>query len=120
MASQGGANGIGLGQEIGSIEVGKKADLVIYDLKSLSLLPKTDPIGLLIYGRPNQAIDYVWVNGRLVMEGKKIVTIDQDRLREKLAERSKWLFERSDEEIGKMPTRAVIEAAYRDFWNLKK
>ncbi|HEY9647912.1 MAG TPA: amidohydrolase, partial [Chroococcidiopsis sp.] len=44
MAALGGAKGLGMDAHMGSITVGKKADLVLYDLNSLSLLPKTDPV----------------------------------------------------------------------------
>ncbi|HSF74227.1 MAG TPA: amidohydrolase family protein [Microcoleus sp.] len=59
MASLGGAKGLNAADEIGSLTVGKKADFVLYDLTSLSLLPRTDPIGLLILGRPTDAVDSV-------------------------------------------------------------
>ena len=71
LAALGGAKGLAMDGEIGSLTVGKQADLVLYDLMSLSLLPKTDPIGLLVLGRPTQVVDSAWVKGkRLVAEGK--------------------------------------------------
>jgi cytosine/adenosine deaminase-related metal-dependent hydrolase len=66
MASLGGAKGLNLADEMGSLTVGKKADFVLYDLTSLSLLPRTDPIGLLILGRPTNAVDSVWVNRKVM------------------------------------------------------
>jgi cytosine/adenosine deaminase-related metal-dependent hydrolase len=57
MASLGGAKGLNMADELGSLTVGKKADLVLYDLTSLSLLPRTDPIGLLVLGRPTNVVD---------------------------------------------------------------
>lgn len=90
MASLGGATGINLAGKIGSLEVGKKADLVLYDLTDLSLLPRTDPVGLLIFGRPNQVVDSVWVNGdRIVAEGKP-TQIDREKLRQDLFQYSNW------------------------------
>lgn len=90
MAALGGAVGLNLGDQLGSLTVGKKADLVLYDLASLSLLPRTDPIGLLILGRPTQAVHSVWVNGdRLVTQGQ-VTTINVDDLRQQLFERSQW------------------------------
>ncbi|MBD0304174.1 MAG: amidohydrolase, partial [Tolypothrix sp. T3-bin4] len=64
MASLGGAKALNMPDELGSLTVGKKADLVLYDLTSLSLLPRTDPIGLLVLGRPTNVVDSVWVNGK--------------------------------------------------------
>ena len=69
MAAIGGFTGVNLADQVGSLTVGKQADLVLYDLKNLSLLPRTDPVKLLVLGRPNAAVDRVWVRGRQVVAG---------------------------------------------------
>lgn len=112
MASLGGAVGLNLADELGSLAVGKKADLVLYDLTSLSLLPRTDPIGLLILGRPVNAVDSVWVNGKQVVADGKVVTIDVDVLRRELFNHSEWITNRQSETIRK------IEAHYRSVMGL--
>lgn len=90
MAYLGGAKGLNVEDDLGSLTVGKKADLVLYDLTSLSLLPRTDPIGLLVLGRPTNAVDSVWVNGeRIVAEGK-VTRIDVGELKRELFDRSQW------------------------------
>jgi cytosine/adenosine deaminase-related metal-dependent hydrolase len=112
MASLGGARGLNLEDELGSLAVGKKADVVLYDLKSLSLLPRTDPIGLLVLGRPANAVDSVWVNGdRIVSEGSP-TGVNVDALRQALFDRSEWSATR------KSPTIAEIEAHYRQVMGL--
>ncbi|HEY9596274.1 MAG TPA: amidohydrolase, partial [Cyanophyceae cyanobacterium] len=112
MASLGGAIGLNLAEELGSLTVGKKADLVLYDLTNLSLLPRTDPIGLLILGRPTQAVDSVWINGdRIVAEGQ-VTRIDVDRLRTELFERSQWSTNRQSQTVQE------IEAHYRNVMGL--
>lgn len=90
MASFGGAKGLNVSEEIGTLTVGKKADLVLYDLTSLSLLPRTDPIGLLILGRPTQVVDTVWVNGKQIVSHGNVTTINVEELRQKLFHRSQW------------------------------
>ncbi|MBD3880940.1 amidohydrolase [Phormidium tenue FACHB-886] len=90
MASLGGATGLGLAEELGTLTVGKKADLVLYDLTNLSLLPRTDPIGLLVLGRPTQAVDCAWVNGKQTIAQGKLTTIDVDTLRQNLLEQSQY------------------------------
>ncbi len=95
MASLGGAKGLNMAWQLGSLTVGKKADLVLYDLKSLSLLPRTDPIGLLVLGRPTQAVHSVWVNGKQVVGNCQMTTINVDELRQQLFERSHWHQRRS-------------------------
>ena len=90
MASLGGAKGLNLSAQLGSLTVGKKADLVLYDLTSLSLLPRTDPIGLLILGRPTQVVDSAWVDGKQIVTNGKVTTINVDELRQELFDRSQW------------------------------
>ena len=107
MASLGGARGLNVADELGSLTVGKKADMVLYDLKSLSLLPRTDPIGLLILGRPTNAVDSVWVNGKRVVAEGKVITIDVDALRQELFERSQWITNRQSQTVSQ------VEAHYR-------
>lgn len=107
MASLGGAKGLNMANQLGSLTVGKIADLVLYDLTSLSLLPRTDPIGLLVLGRPTNVVDSVWVNGkRLVAEGK-VTTINVDELRQQLFNHSQWDTKRKSQTV------AEIEAHYR-------
>ncbi|TAG38930.1 MAG: amidohydrolase [Oscillatoriales cyanobacterium] len=112
MASLGGAKGLNLGDEIGSLTVGKKADLVLYDLTSLSLLPRTDPIGLLILGRPTNTVDSVWVNGKQIVAEGKVKTIDVDGLRRQLFDRSEWSSKRQSPMVGE------IESHYRQVMKL--
>jgi cytosine/adenosine deaminase-related metal-dependent hydrolase len=112
MASLGGATGLNVADELGSLTVGKKADLVLYDLTNLSLLPRTDPIGLLILGRPTNAVDSVWVNGKQVVADGKVTTIDVDVLRQGLFEHSEWDTNRQSH------TLSQIEAHYRKVMGL--
>jgi cytosine/adenosine deaminase-related metal-dependent hydrolase len=113
MASLGGAKGLNLADEMGSLTVGKKADFVLYDLTSLSLLPRTDPIGLLILGRPTNAVDSVWVNGKQIVAEGKVKTIDVDTLRRELFDRSEWTSKRQSQTVSE------IEAHYRQVMKLQ-
>lgn len=87
MASVGGFKGVNLANQVGSLEVGKQADLVLYDLTNLSLLPRTDPVGLLVLGRPANAVDSVWVRGKQVVADGVIKTVDGDRFKQTLIEK---------------------------------
>lgn len=112
MASRGGAIGLGLGEELGSLEVGKQADLVLYDLTQLSLLPRTDPIGLLVLGRPTQVVHSVWVRGKRVVANGEVTTVDVAKLRQELFAHSTWdPFRRSQQA-------AQLEARYRQVMGL--
>jgi 5-methylthioadenosine/S-adenosylhomocysteine deaminase len=107
MAALGGAIGLNMGDVLGSLDVGKKADLVLYDLTSLSLLPRTDPIGLLVLGRPTNIVDSAWVDGKQVVADGKVTTIDVDNLRQELFQRSQWQSQR------KSKTAKELESHYR-------
>lgn len=113
MAALGGATGLGLNDQTGTLEVGKKADLVLYDLTSLSLLPRTDPIGLLVLGRPTQAVDWVWAQGKPVVENGQLTTVEVDQLRQEL-----W--HRSQAGSGASAYRAQIEPHYRKVMGLDR
>jgi 5-methylthioadenosine/S-adenosylhomocysteine deaminase len=96
MASLGGAIGLGLAGQIGRLEVGEKADLVLYDLTQHSVSPQSDPIGLLIWGRPTQSVRHLWVNGRLMVTEGQVTTIDLDWLKREIWQRSQWNRDRSE------------------------
>jgi cytosine/adenosine deaminase-related metal-dependent hydrolase len=89
MATRGGANAVNLSQETGSLEVGKKADFVLYDLTDLSFLPSNDPIQTLVLGRAAQAIDSIWINGRQIMAEGTLLTVKLDELRQEMRDRSR-------------------------------
>lgn len=112
VAAIGGATGLGVADELGSLTVGKQADLVLYDLKNLSMLPRTDPIGLLVLGRPTQAVDSVWVRGDRVVTNGTVTTIDVDDLRQNLFDRSQWITNRRSMKM------TQVEAHYRSVMNL--
>lgn len=104
IAALGGAKGLNVADELGSLAVGKKADLVLYDLTNLSLLPRTDPIGLLILGRPTHAVDTVWVNGKCIVADGQVITIDVQALRQELFERSQWSTTRQSQTVRQIET----------------
>lgn len=111
MAALGGAKGVDLADQIGSVEVGKQADLVLYDLTTLSLLPRTDPIGLLVLGRPTRVVSEVWVAGKQLVSQGQILTVDIEELRQSLRDRSMLSPVAS-------PTLNQVEAHYRRVMNL--
>jgi len=90
MATTGGAKALNLEHKVGEIKVGTIADLVLYDITQLSMLPRTDPIGALIYGTHTKVIQYVWINGEKVLNDYSLV-IDEENIRKKIYDRSDWL-----------------------------
>ncbi|MGL5124593.1 MAG: amidohydrolase, partial [Fusobacteriaceae bacterium] len=77
MATLGGARALHREHELGSLEVGKLADVVIVETKSVNMNPIFDPYSALVYSANASNVETVIVNGKLIVENKKIKTIDQ-------------------------------------------
>jgi 5-methylthioadenosine/S-adenosylhomocysteine deaminase len=79
MATLNGARALGLGDRIGSIEPGKKADLIIVDTRRPHLVPMYHPASLLVYAAKGSDVTTVIINGQVVMEGGRILTFDVEQ-----------------------------------------
>jgi cytosine/adenosine deaminase-related metal-dependent hydrolase len=79
MATIDGAKAVGLENEIGSLEVGKKADLAILNLNTFHCNPMfgTDPISRIVYSAMSSDVETTIIDGRIVMEKRQMKTIDQ-------------------------------------------
>lgn len=77
IATINGAKALGLEKEIGSIEVGKKADLAILDLNTPSLTPRNNLIAGLSYSANGSEVDTVIINGQVTMENRRMLTVDE-------------------------------------------
>lgn len=80
MATLGGAKAIGWSQEIGSLEPGKKADIVLVKYDAPHYHPAADPITHLVYSGRDADVDTVIVNGKVVMRKGQLTTIDLERV----------------------------------------
>ncbi len=80
MATIGGATAVGLEDEIGSLEVGKKADLSILNLNDFHVYPSfgVDPISRIVYSATRADVETTIINGRVVLDNRKLTTIDKD------------------------------------------
>jgi 5-methylthioadenosine/S-adenosylhomocysteine deaminase len=76
MATIEGARAMGLGDRIGSLEVGKRADLLIVDLGSPHQQPVYDVVSTLAYATKASDVELVMVDGHVVVEGGKVLTVD--------------------------------------------
>ncbi len=81
MATSGGATAIGLGDAIGSLETGKRADLIQVAFEDVHHVPTYDVISHLVYVTDEQDVASVVVDGKVLMKEKNILTIDTDRVR---------------------------------------
>lgn len=80
MATIGGAKAVGLEDEIGSLEVGKKADLAILNLNNFHTFPSfdVDPVSRIVYSATRSDVESTIINGKVVMERGVMKTIDKD------------------------------------------
>ena len=84
MATIGGARVLGLSDEIGSIEVGKKADITIFETDSVNMQPIYDYYSTIAYSANPSNVDTVIVDGKIVVRGKKLVSGDFKEIRNNL------------------------------------
>ena len=88
MATIEGAKTLLWDKRIGSIEIGKNADLVIVDFKKPHLCPLFNEISHLVYSARSSDVNTVLINGKIVMENREITTIDAHKVLE-MAEKTK-------------------------------
>jgi 5-methylthioadenosine/S-adenosylhomocysteine deaminase len=81
MATQGGAEAIGLGDQIGALTVGRRADLIQLSLADLHFTPLYDLVSHLVYVADEQDVVTVVVDGKLLMQEGEVLTIDVERVR---------------------------------------
>ncbi len=77
MATLHGARALGLGDEIGSLEPRKRADLVIFDLDQPEWRPLLDPVNTLVYSASGASVHTVMVDGRLVLDDRRVTMVDE-------------------------------------------
>jgi len=89
MATRRGAAALGLGDELGSIETGKRADIVCVDLGTAHLQPVVDPVWMIVNRAHGHDVAHVVVDGRVVVRSGRLSTIDEQALIEEARSVSK-------------------------------
>ena len=79
LGTENGAKALGL-ENVGRIEKGYKADIVLYDMKNAEWQPRYNPISLLVYSANSSSVDTVIVNGKVLMEHGEIKTLDEEKI----------------------------------------
>ncbi len=115
MATMGGARSGLMEAEVGSLEVGKRADVILLDRDHWGLIPLTDPIRQLAFSVTSEAVRTVVVEGRIVMRDRVIETVDEDALRGEIREAAErylrdWV---PTMEVGAKRLRPHFEEIYR-------
>jgi adenine deaminase len=80
MGTLGGAQSIGMRDELGVIEVGQRADLVLFDLNTIPFIPFNNPLHQLVYCLPSGAVRTVLVEGTVVVDNGRMATVDEEAL----------------------------------------
>ncbi len=86
MATAGGARSMGLADEVGAVEAGRRADLVLLDLDTLGFVPLNDPARQVVYCENGASVRTVLVNGRVVVDDGRLTSVDLGALREEALE----------------------------------
>jgi cytosine/adenosine deaminase-related metal-dependent hydrolase len=95
MATIEGARALGWEDEIGSLEVGKRADLVFFDLDHFEWTPYDDPLMALVWSVSSASIAETWVDGRPLYRDGRVVTVDEAALRVEARERAAAIVRRA-------------------------
>jgi 5-methylthioadenosine/S-adenosylhomocysteine deaminase len=87
MATIDGARALGLDREIGSLEPGKRADLLVVSMRSARQTPIYDPLSHLVYVTRGDDVRTVVVNGKIVMRNRTVLTMNEGEV---LADATRW------------------------------
>jgi cytosine/adenosine deaminase-related metal-dependent hydrolase len=99
MATINGARALGLEHEIGSLEVGKKADFAIIDLNRLHTTPSPNPVSTLVYAATGGEVDTVVVDGQIVVEQGQLLSMDEEEIIAEAQKHANALYKRAGIEI---------------------
>ncbi|POM59492.1 5-methylthioadenosine/S-adenosylhomocysteine deaminase [Phytophthora palmivora] len=77
MATLNGARALGLEKDIGSIEVGKRADVIAVECDSIEMIPMYNAISHIVYVAGREHVSDVWINGKHLLANHKLTTIDE-------------------------------------------
>jgi len=95
MATIGAARVLGMDKIIGSLEVGKRADVVIVDMDQPHAHPVYNIYSLIVYSMRGSDVETVLVDGRLMVHKRKLITLDLGRLYQKVDSLAKRISESS-------------------------
>ncbi len=93
MATSRGASVLGLEKEIGTIETGKKADIIVIDLNQPHLCPVYDPISTLVYSATGADVKHVVIDGKILMKEREVLGLDSEEIMARVRRISKKIKE---------------------------
>ena len=99
MATINGAKAMGIADQCGSLEIGKRADFILINTDAPHLTPIWDPVSAVAYSAHGSDVDTVVIDGQLIMRHRKVLTLDEGSIVEEARVRQRALAERSGLEI---------------------
>jgi len=96
MATINGAKALGWEKEIGSLEVGKQADFVVFDFDKPHLTPSTNPVSTLVCAATGADVDTVVIAGQVVVQHGQVLTLDEKRIVHEARQRAAAVWKRGD------------------------
>jgi 5-methylthioadenosine/S-adenosylhomocysteine deaminase len=99
MATLNGAKAMGLEHELGSLQAGKKADLVCIDMRRPHLVPCINPLGNLVHTAQGRDVAMVIVDGEIVVEDGRATKVDQDKIIADAQAASEALWQRARNQV---------------------
>jgi cytosine/adenosine deaminase-related metal-dependent hydrolase len=94
MATMGGARALGLESQIGSLEVGKRADVIAVDITRVHVAPVRDPLSAIVYSCRGSDVRHVVVDGQVVVRDHELLTLDRAEVVALARERADRVFSR--------------------------
>ena len=87
---------MGLGDQIGSLEIGKRGDVIVVNLDSLQSTPNTrEVVSALVYSAQTSDVQSVMIDGQLVLSDGELLTLDEDSIRQDANRESAQLLKRA-------------------------
>lgn len=109
-----GGRALGFGDQLGSLRVGARADLVGYRLDRVTFTPLTDPVRQLVYAERGAGVDFVMVDGRPVLQQGRLLHVDEAAILAEIEAEYRGLADRYTEaEASVAPILAAMEHIYR-------
>jgi cytosine/adenosine deaminase-related metal-dependent hydrolase len=82
MATMGAAKALHMEDKIGSLEVGKLADIIVIDTKAPNMVPVYNPYSALVYSASSANVRHSIVAGKIIMKDREMLTVDETKIRE--------------------------------------
>lgn len=95
MATINGARALGREKQTGSLQAGKQADLIVLNLNKLVATPTHDLISTIVYQATSETVDTVMVNGKILMRGRELTTINEGWLVQEAERRAQAIVKRA-------------------------